>query len=121
MPAHGIPRLFRRMGADRLRDRLVLLLDAAEILPLAFRAAFKGTNALPRNDQAAEKIQKFDEAAVSGSGCNRLMEREILLDRALAAGNGAAEQAMRLADRLDLYGRGPFAGNRGGFRFHRHA
>jgi hypothetical protein len=29
MPAHGVPRSFRRMGGDRLKDRAVLFHDAA--------------------------------------------------------------------------------------------
>jgi hypothetical protein len=68
MPAHGVSGFFRRMGADRLKDRLVLLFDAGQILPRAFGAAFKRANALPRNNQAAEKIQKFDKAAVLRGG-----------------------------------------------------
>src|ERR1700733_7811444 len=102
MPAHGVSGLFRRMGADRLKDRLVLLLDTGKVLARAFRVALKRANALPRNDQAAEKIQEFDEAAVLRGGRDRLVEREIFLDRAITAGDGAAEDAMGLPDRLDL-------------------
>src|SRR5271163_3080408 len=57
--AHGVPRLLWRVAADRLKDRLVLFLDAGEILAQSFGGALKRANALPRNDQTAEKIQKF--------------------------------------------------------------
>jgi hypothetical protein len=67
MPAHRIPRLFRRMRADRLKDHLVLSLDTAEILPRAFRVAFKRANALAGNDQAAEKIEELDEPGIFAS------------------------------------------------------
>ena len=66
MPAHRLPGLFRRMGADRLKDRLVLLFNPGKIFAQAFRAPFERANALPGNDQAAEKIEKLDEAAILG-------------------------------------------------------
>src|ERR1700722_18856829 len=80
VPAHGVPRLLWRVGADRLEDRIVLFFDAGQILPRAFGVALKRADALPRNDQAAEKIQEFDKAAVLRGDGNRLMEREIFLD-----------------------------------------
>src|SRR5579863_4512462 len=98
MPAHGIARLFRRMRADGLEDRLVLFLDTGKILPRTFRGAFERADALPRNDEPAEKIQELDKAAVLRGGSNCLMKRKILLDRTIAAGDGAAEHAQRLAD-----------------------
>src|SRR3569832_344919 len=121
MPAHGVPRFFRRMRANRLQDRLVFFLDAAKILPRAVRIALEGSDAMSGNDEAAEKIQKLAEAAVLRRGRDRLMESKNLLDRAIAAGDGATEDALRLADRLDLRRRGARARNRGGFRLHRHA
>src|ERR1700722_17621901 len=64
MPAHGVPRLLRRMRADRLKDRLILFFDTAEILARPFGRAFKRANALPGNDQAAEKIEELDEPGI---------------------------------------------------------
>src|SRR5438132_12288783 len=101
MPAHGVPGLFRRVGADRIEYRLVLFFDPAEVFAHAFRAAVIGANALPWDDQASEKFQKLDEAIVLGGRRNRQVESEILLDGTLAVGNGAAEHLLRFADRLD--------------------
>src|ERR1700723_93991 len=88
MSAHGVSGFFRRMGADRLEDRLVLLLDAGKVLARAFRVALKRANALPRNNQAAEKIQEFNEAAVLRGTRDRLVESKIFLDRAFPAADG---------------------------------
>src|ERR1700722_2604774 len=49
------------------------------------------------------------------------MESEVLLDRTLTTGNGAAEDALRLPDGLDLNVGCPLAGDGGRFRFNRHA
>src|SRR3984885_13437723 len=113
MPAHRLSGFFRQAGGDRLRYRLVLLLDLAEIFAKAVRTAFKRANALPRNNQAAEKFEKFHEAIILRGQRDRLMERKILLDPALTTGNGADEDALRLPDGLDLRSRSALAGNRG--------
>src|ERR1700694_3903768 len=49
------------------------------------------------------------------------MESEVLLDRTLATGNGAAEDALRLPDGFDLNVGCALAGNGGRFRFNGHA
>src|ERR1700731_769415 len=91
MPAHGVSRLLRCVSADCLKDRLVLFLDAAKIPARAVGVSFERTNTLPRNDQAPEKIEEFDEPVVLCRRCNRLMEGKVLLDRAFTTGDGAAE------------------------------
>ena len=81
------------MRADRQEDRLVLFLDAAEILARAFRRTFERANALSGNDQAPEKIKELDEPAILCRERNGLMEGKVLFDGAFAAGNGADEDA----------------------------
>src|SRR5580700_7631507 len=121
MPAHGLSGLFRQVGANRMRYGLVLLLDLAEIFAKAVGAAFKRANALPRNNQASEKLEKFDEAIILCRQRDRLMESEVFLDRTLPAGNGANEDTLRLPDGLDLSIGRALAGNGGRFAFNRHA
>ncbi len=73
------------MGSNRLKYRLVLFLDLAQIFAKAVRVALKRSNALPRNNQASEELEKLHEAIVPCRQRDRLMEREVLLDRTLAA------------------------------------
>src|ERR1019366_8344342 len=105
----------------RVKYRLVLFLNPVQVLAQAVRAAFKRANALPRNNQASEELEKLDEATVLRRQRDGLMESEVLLDRAFATGNGAVEDALRLPDRLDLNGGCALAGNGGRLRFNRHA
>ena len=105
--------LFRRVGNDRLKDRLVLFLDPAKIFAETIRVTFKRANALPRNDQAPEEIEKLNEAAIVGRQRDGLMEGEVLLDRTFATGNRAAEDALRVPDGFDLDAGCALAGNGG--------
>src|ERR1700721_593252 len=81
MRAHRLPGFFRQTGRNRLKYRLVLFLDLAQIFAKAVRVAFKRANALPRNDQTPEEIEKLHEAIVPCRQRNRLMEREFFFNR----------------------------------------
>jgi hypothetical protein len=85
VPAHCFPGFFRQAGGDRVRDRLVLFLDLAEIFTKAIGTAFERANALARNNQPAEEFEKLGEAIVLGSQRDRLMKGKIFLDAALAS------------------------------------
>jgi len=121
MPAHGLSGFVRQVGANRLRYRLMLFLDPAQIFAKAVRVTFKRANALPRNDQASEELEKPNEAIILRRQGDCLMESEVLLDRTFATGNGAAEDPLRLPDGFDLNVGGALAGNGGRFGFDGHA
>src|ERR1700744_2431042 len=85
MRSHRLPGFFRQTGGDRLKYRLVLFLDLAQIFAKAVGAAFKRADALPRNNQPPEELEKLNEASVPCRQRDRLMECKILLDRSLTA------------------------------------
>jgi len=49
------------VGADRVKYRLVLFFDLAQIFARAIRVTFKRTDALPRNNQAVRGTREFNE------------------------------------------------------------
>src|SRR5690242_5339997 len=101
MTAHQFARLVGCASLDRLDDRLMFPLDLVHVTAKRI-GVLKGPHALPGNDQSAEKMQEFDEAAVLRRGCDRIMKGKVLVDAPLAARRNFAEHFLRLPDCLEL-------------------
>src|SRR5262245_34714213 len=108
MTAHRRARLRHRPAADRLDDVTVLALERLAVGALGHAGA--AADRLARDDEASEMLEKSPELRVPRRVGDAAMEREILVDRVLAAPERAVDGLEAVDDPADLRRRGALGG-----------
>src|SRR5258708_2510497 len=111
---HGGTRGLRRLGAHRIQDVAVLLLDLRQIGAPLRRTIDGDADRLPWNDETAEIFEKAHELRIFGRLRNAAVEGEILVDTGVAAADRPVDRLIGVADPGEPGRRGALRGEAGG-------
>src|SRR5580700_2188590 len=100
--SHRGARRSRRAGTDGIEDFHVLVLDALEVSALILERRESLADALARNDETAEIVEKTLELRIAGGLGDAAMERKVLVDCRLAAPDGILDAPESLGDPFDV-------------------
>src|ERR1700731_1687961 len=89
-------------GADGVEDFHVLVLDALEVSALILERRESLANALARNDETAEIVEKTLELRIAGGLGDAAKERKVLIDSRLAPPPGILDAPETLGDPFDV-------------------
>src|SRR5262245_22115092 len=102
MALHRCARLRDGAGLNRLQDLLVFSLKRFKLDTTRGEGRWAVPDRPARYDETAKILQESRELRVSGRGGDRAMEREVFVDRTLAAVDGGLDGIESVGNLLEL-------------------